>query len=74
MFMPPVCWAEMAPDPNSLANQIDRLIVLADLAWRLSPMTCAHLARTFFQVAEMQQTAALSERAGLRIMDGDDPR
>ncbi len=71
--MPPVYWAGMAPDRNSLANQMDRLIVLADLAWRLSPKPCAHLARTFFQVAKMQQTAALAERVELHIMDGDDP-
>ena len=71
--MPPVCWAGMAPDRNSLANQMDRLIVLADFAWRLSPEVCAHLARTFSQFAEMQQTAALSQRAELHIKDGDDP-
>ena len=64
----------MALDRNSLASQMDRLIVLADFAWRPSPKACAHLARTFFQIAEMQETAALSQRAELRIMDGDGPR
>ena len=64
----------MAMDRNSLANQMDRLIVLADLAWRISPDACGHLARTFSQIAEMQQTAALFRRAELRIMDGDEPR
>jgi hypothetical protein len=73
MFMPPVCWAEMATDRNSLANQMDRLIVLADFAWRRSPMASAQLARNFFQIAEMQQTAALSQRAELRIMDDGSP-
>jgi hypothetical protein len=74
MFLPLGCWAEMAIDRNSLANQMDRLIVLADLAWRISPDACGHLARTFSQIAEMQQTAALSQRTVLHIMDGDDPR
>jgi hypothetical protein len=74
MFTLSVCWAEMVLDCNSLSNQMDRLIVLADLAWRLSPVTCAHLARTFFQVAEMQQTAALAKRAELRIKNGRSPK
>jgi hypothetical protein len=72
MFMSLNCWAGMAMDRNSLANQMDRLIVLADLAWRISPNACGQLARTFSQIAEMQQTTALSQRAELRIMDGGD--
>jgi hypothetical protein len=73
MFMSPACWAGMAPDRNSLANQMDRVIMLVDLAWRLSPVACAHLAHTFFQVAKMHQAAASAQRAELRIMNGGNP-
>jgi hypothetical protein len=60
----------MAPDRNSLANQMDRLIVLADFAWRLSPVTCANLACAFFQVAQMHKATASAQRAELHIMEG----
>jgi hypothetical protein len=62
----------MAPDRNSMANQMDKLIVLADFAWRLSPVTCAHLARTFFQVAQMHKATASAQRVE-HIMDGSSP-
>jgi hypothetical protein len=63
----------MAPNRNSLANQMDRLIVLVDFAWRLSPVTCAHLARTFFQVAQMHKAIASAQHVELHIMDGSSP-
>ena len=63
----------MAPnrnsDRNSLAKQMDRLIMLADFAWRLSPVACARLARTFFQVAQMHKATASAQRLELIIMD-----
>jgi hypothetical protein len=63
----------MASDRNSLANQIDRLIVLADLAWRLPTKPYAHLAHTLFLVGKMYQAAASAQRAELHIMDGNNP-
>jgi hypothetical protein len=63
----------MAPDRNSLANQMDRLIMLADFAWRLSAVACAHLARTFFQVAQTHKATASAQRVELHIMDGSSP-
>jgi hypothetical protein len=63
----------MAPnrnsDRNSLAKQMDRLIMLADFAWRLSPVACAQLAHTFFQVAQMHKATASAQRLELHIMD-----
>jgi hypothetical protein len=51
----------MASDRNSLADQMDRLIVLADLAWRLSPKPYAYLVHTFFQIAKIYQAATLAQ-------------
>ena len=64
----------MAPDCTSLANQMDRLIVLADLAWRLPPEPYAHLAHTLFLAGKMYQAAALAQRAEWCIMSGRTPK
>lgn len=53
----------MMPDSNCLANQMDRLIVLADTAWRLAPEPCGHLAHTLYLVGKMYQAAASARRA-----------
>jgi hypothetical protein len=50
---------------------MDRVIMLADFAWRLSPESYAHLACTLFSVGKMHQAAALAQRTQLRIMDAN---
>jgi hypothetical protein len=51
----------MARDLTQLANHLDGLIVLADLAWRERPEKHADMARTFWKLGKAHERAA--ERA-----------
>jgi hypothetical protein len=54
----------MARDLTPLANQLDGLIALADLAWRGPPKKYAETACSFKQLSQAYQVAALAQREG----------
>ena len=49
-----------------MAKQLNELISLADLAWRLPQKHHAHLAHTVRFIGKMYHAAALAQRAKLR--------
>jgi hypothetical protein len=54
----------MDRDRADLIDQLNGLIFLARVSWRLSPGRLAHMARTLRFVGEMDQAAAHATRAG----------
>ncbi|MGF7212788.1 hypothetical protein GGE65_007423 [Skermanella aerolata] len=55
---------DFAVETAELVAQLSGLILLAHVAWRLSPTRFAHMARVFHFVGETDQGAALRVRMG----------
>jgi hypothetical protein len=63
----------MTQDHTSLAKQLDELISLADLAWRLPQKHHAHLAHTV-RFIKIYYVAALVQRVKLRASREHSPK
>ncbi|EWY36300.1 hypothetical protein N825_28935 [Skermanella stibiiresistens SB22] len=60
----------MAQDHSSLADQLNGVIMLAEVSWRSPSGEYAHAARVFRLVGRMHGLAAVARRAGYDV----DPR